>query len=120
DRVPEPVEEHDVVRRDLDAAAPVDLSGQELPDLGHTLRVAVSPGLLLVDEVGDDVADPFGRHLPLVDRVADVLPRDLLTQGFDLVGRGDDLADLVLQVRSTYVQDVTTHGSRPSGVPRCV
>ncbi len=57
----------------------------------------IGVGRVLAVRLDDDLLDPVGDLFALLDRVADVLPHDLDAELAELLGNGNDLADLVFQ-----------------------
>ena len=92
-RVGDAVEEDDVLGRDPRAWAPVDVLGQRLPGFHEALGGAVAPGVLDLDHLVDDVADPGHDLLALGYGVADVLPGDVHAVLAHDLAELDDLAD---------------------------
>ena len=60
-------------------------------------------------QVRNRVADPLWRGLSLLYWVSDVLPGEFEAQVFEIVRCDDDLADFVLEVRRTHVEEVSSH-----------
>ncbi|OQC18877.1 MAG: hypothetical protein BWX71_02673 [Deltaproteobacteria bacterium ADurb.Bin072] len=106
--IPEPVEEENVLGRDLRLAAPVDQVGQKLPRLIHPLRGGVAEGLVLPDDLHEDILHPLRDLLAFLDGVPDVLPGHFHAAGLEPVRHPDDVADFVGQPVSS-LGDVESH-----------
>ena len=97
DRVAHAVEKQDIVRGDGSAAALVDFRRQEFACFRDAGGVTIAPGGIVVDDFVEQFADPGLDDFALIDRIADIFPRDGLAQLFDAVGDLDDLADRIGQ-----------------------
>ena len=72
--------------------------GEGLPGLHEAFGGAIAPGVLDLDNLVDDVADPGRDPLAFGDRVADVLPGHIDAVAADDFAERDDLTDGVRQL----------------------
>ncbi|OPZ95227.1 MAG: hypothetical protein BWY71_02308 [Planctomycetes bacterium ADurb.Bin412] len=94
-RIAQPVEKNDVIHGNPAAAPPIHLFGQECPGFGHSLGSHIPVGLIFRDQIDDDILDPLGQLLPLLDGIADVFPGDLDAEFFQIVGNRHNPPDLI-------------------------
>ncbi len=109
DGVTQAVEKDDIVGRHLGFAPAVGHFGQERPGFRNPLGGAVAVGTVLHGQVGDDLLHPWRNHLPLGDRIANVLHIGLDAERLELVGNLDDSPDFVGQLAGTDMNDVVAH-----------
>ena len=93
------VEEDDIRRGDVSARPLIHMSGESLASLAKTLRGAVAPRDVSIDDVMEDLADPGLDSLALGHRVSDILPSDVDPMLLHHLAELDDVPYRVREVR---------------------
>ena len=103
-RIAKSVEKQNVIDVNLCTAELVVLLHQKFTRFEHAFRRAVAVASVRLDEVNDNVLDPFGNLAFLFDRVADVFPVDGESKCLELVCLLYDFTDFVRKFLSTFAQ----------------
>src|SRR5690606_15039023 len=102
--VTEPVEETDVVRRNLYATQGICLLCEKFARLENSFRRAVAVHVIRPNQVRHNIFDPVGYDVILLYWVADIFPRNAEAKLLELFGFLYDLTNFVTELFSAFAK----------------